>query len=199
MAQRCQIVDMGYGRLRVGPSMSEIADRHRVAEPRRHAGSSGRAFHLESKPVVRPRVEQSSLRAAPQHLSQSCGFVAESGPNNAEENMMRRLLLAGTVLALAAGVTASAMASDQKADKGGSHVGRFHTAASGKTYHIRRSSRVAGVRGPESSYPGGGSPGYHGGFIDLGPLGITAACGSYPLRYGTCGPGYGTPIDAWSY
>jgi hypothetical protein len=113
--------------------------------------------------------------------------------------MMRRLILAGTVLALAAGVTASAMASDQKSDKNGSHVGRFHAAAFGRTHHIRRSSRLAGVRGPESWYPGGGSPGYHGGFIDLGPLGITAACGSYPHRYGHCGPGYGTPIDAWSY
>jgi hypothetical protein len=113
--------------------------------------------------------------------------------------MMRRLILAGTVLALAAGVTASAMASDQKSDKSGSHAGRFHAAAFGRTHHIRRSSRLAGVRGPESWYPGGGSPDYHGGFIDLGPLGITAACGSYPHRYGHCGPGYGTPIDAWSY
>ena len=113
--------------------------------------------------------------------------------------MMRKLILAGTVLALTAGVTASAMASDQKADKSGSHVGRFHTAAFGRTHHVRRSSRLAEVRGPETWYPGGGSPGYHGGFIDLGPLGITAACGSYPHRYGHCGPGYGAPIDAWSY
>ena len=110
---------------------------------------------------------------------------------------MRRLILAGTVLALTAGVTAGAMASDQKADKSGSHVGRFHTAAVGRAHHVRRSSRLAGVRGPENGYPG--SPGYHGGFIDLGPLGITAACGSYPHRNGYCGPGYGTPIDAWSY
>jgi hypothetical protein len=135
---------------------------------------------LVSKPVVGPRVELSSLRAAPQHLSYVVATVAESGPKNAEETMMRRLILAGTVLALAAGVTASAMASDQKADKGGSHVGRFHTAAFGRTHHIRHSSRLAGVRGPENWYPGGGSPGYHGGFIDLGPLGITAACGFYP-------------------
>jgi hypothetical protein len=113
--------------------------------------------------------------------------------------MMKRLILAGTVLALAAGLTTSAMAFDQKADKSGSHVGRFHTAAVGKTHHIRRGSRLAGVRGPESWYPGGGSPGYHGGFIDLGPLGITAACGSYPHGYGHCGPGYGTSISAWSY
>jgi hypothetical protein len=125
--------------------------------------------------------------------------VAESGPKNAEETMMRRLIVAGTVLALAAGMMASAMASDQKADKSGSHVGGVHTAALAGTHHIRRSSRLVGVRGPESGYPGGGSPGYHGGFIDLGPLGITAACGSYPHRYGHCGSGYGTSISAWSY
>jgi hypothetical protein len=125
--------------------------------------------------------------------------VAGSGPNNAEETMMRRLIVAGTVLALAAGVTASAMASDQKADKSGSHVGRFHAAAFGGTHHTRHGSRLAGVRGPESRYPGGGSQGYHGGFIDLGPLGITAACGSYPHGYNHCGSSYGTPVDAWSY
>jgi hypothetical protein len=125
--------------------------------------------------------------------------VAESGPKNAEETMMRRLIVAGTVFALAAGMTASAMASDQKADQSGSHVGRVHTAAFGRTHHIRRSSRLVGVRGPESGYPGDGSPGYHGGFIDLGPLGITAACGSCPPGYGHCGSGYGTSISAWSY
>jgi hypothetical protein len=124
--------------------------------------------------------------------------VAESGPNNAEETRMRRLIVAGAVLALAAGITASAMASDQKADKSGRHVGRFHAAALGRTHHIRR-SRLAGDRGPESWYPDGASPGYQGGFIDLGPLGITSACGSTPHRYGYCGPGYGTAIDAWSY
>jgi hypothetical protein len=113
--------------------------------------------------------------------------------------MMRRLIVAGTVLALATGVTTTAMASDHKADKSGSHVGRFHTAAFARTHHLRRSSRLAGAGGPESWYPGDGSPGYHGGFIDLGPLGITAACGSYPHRYGHCGPGYGTSINAWSY
>ena len=129
--------------------------------------------------------------------------VAGSGPKNAhktlEETMMRRLIVAGTVLALTAGVTAGATASDQRADQSGRHAGRFHTAAVGGTHHIRRSSRLAGAPRPESQYPGGGSPGYHGGFIDLGPLGITAACGSYPHGYGTCGPGYGTSINAWSY
>jgi hypothetical protein len=109
--------------------------------------------------------------------------------------MIRRLVLAGTVLALAAGMTTGAMASDRKADKSGSHVGRLHPGAFGSTHHVRHSSRLAGVRGPESRYPDGSSPGYHGGFIDLGSLGITAACGSYPR----CGSGYGAPISAWSY
>ena len=112
--------------------------------------------------------------------------------------MMTRLILAGAVLALAAGVTASAMASDQNAGHNGRHVGRFHAAAVARPHHIRRSSRFAGVPGPEAGYAGG-SPPYQAGFISLGPLGITAACGSYPQRYGSCGPSYGAPIDAWSY
>jgi len=124
--------------------------------------------------------------------------VAES-EKHAEETMMRRLIVAGTVLALAAGVTAGAMASDGKADQGGRHVGRLHTAAFGRTHHLRHGSRLAGLRGPERGYPGGTNPVYPGGFIDLGPLGITAACGSAAHRYGSCGPGYGAPIDAWSY
>jgi hypothetical protein len=104
---------------------------------------------------------------------------------------MRRLILAGIVLALAAGVTTGAMASDRKAYKSGSHVGRLHSGAFGSMHHVRRSSRLAG----ESWYPDGNSPGYHGGFISLGPLGITAACGSHSR----CGSGYGTSISAWSY
>ena len=111
--------------------------------------------------------------------------------------MMRRLIVAGTMLVLAAGATSGAMASDRTADQSGRHAGRSHTAASGSAHHLGRGSRLAGVRGPESGYPGGGS--YGGGFIDLGPLGITAACGSYPHRYGYCGPGYSTSIGAWSY
>jgi hypothetical protein len=81
------------------------------------------------------------------------------------------------------------MASDRKAGHG----------AFGGTHHVVRGGRLAGVRGPETSYPGVGSPGYHGGFIDLGPLGMTAACGSHAQRSGYCGPSYGAPIDAWSY
>jgi len=108
--------------------------------------------------------------------------------------MMRAVIFAGTVLALVAGVAAGAVASDRKSGKSGSHVGRFHTAASGGTHYIRHSSQLAGVRGPEGWYPG--SAGYQGGFVDLGPLGMTAACGFYRVGHGYCGPGYGTPIDA---
>jgi hypothetical protein len=106
--------------------------------------------------------------------------------------MTTRLTLAGAVLALAVASTTGAMASDQRSGKGGHHVGHFQ-------HHIRHSSRLAGVRGPEGPYPGGGSPAYNGGFIDLGPLGITAACGSYANRYRSdyCGPRNGAPIDAW--
>ena len=113
--------------------------------------------------------------------------------------MMTRPVLAGMVLALAVAVTAGAMASDQKAGKSGRHVGRFHAAAFAGTHHVRRSSRLAGVRGPESRYGGGGSTGYQGGFVDLGPLGMMAACGAYPpTSAGYCGPRNGAPIDAWS-
>ena len=119
--------------------------------------------------------------------------VAELALRNTEM-MMRTLILAGTVLVLVAGVATGAVASDRKTGKGGSQVGRFHTAASGGTHHIRHNSRLAGVRAPEGWYPG--SAGYQGGFVDLGPLGMTAACGFYPVGHGYCGPDYGTPIDA---
>lgn len=104
---------------------------------------------------------------------------------------MGRLVLASAVLALLAGVTTGAVASDPKAHKSGSHVGRLHHGALGGTHHVRRGSPLAG----ESWYPDDSSSGYHGGFISLGPLGFTAACG--PSR--RCGSGYGTSISAWSY
>jgi|HubBroStandDraft_6_1064221.scaffolds.fasta_scaffold1840896_1 hypothetical protein len=59
---------------------------------------------------------------------------------------MTRLTLAGAALALTAAVTASAMASDRKACKNGNCVGRFHAAAFGGTHHVKRNSRLAGVR-----------------------------------------------------
>ena len=104
--------------------------------------------------------------------------------------MMTRLTLVGAVLALAVGMTAAAMASDQRAGKSGHHIG-----------HFQHHSRLAGVRGPEGRYPGSAGPVHSGGFIDLGPLGFTAACGSYANRYRSdyCGPRNGAPIDAWSY
>jgi hypothetical protein len=115
--------------------------------------------------------------------------IAEFGPDNAEGMMMTRLTLAGAVLALAVGMTASAMASGQRAGKAAHYVGHLQ-------HHIRHGSRFAGVRSPED---GGGSPAYNSGFIDLGPLGMTAACGSYANRYRSdyCGPRNGAPIDAW--
>jgi hypothetical protein len=89
-------------------------------------------------------------------------------------------------------MTAGAMASGQRSGKAGHHVGHFQ-------HHVWHSSRLAGVRGPESSYPPSAGPAYSGGFIDLGPLGMTAACGSYANRYRSdyCGPRNGAPIDAW--
>jgi hypothetical protein len=106
--------------------------------------------------------------------------------------IMTRLTLVGAVLALAVGMTVSAMASGQKVGKSAHYVGRFQ-------HHIRHSSRLSGVHGPGGSYPGVGGPAYNGGFIDLGPLGMTAACGSYANRYRSdyCGPRNGAPIDAW--
>jgi hypothetical protein len=91
--------------------------------------------------------------------------------------MIRTLILAGTALALAAGLTSGA-------------------AASGRTHHIKH-GRVAAVRGPQSPPPGRGGTGYDGAFIDLGPLGMTAACGANPRRPDYCGPRNGAPIDAW--
>ena len=108
--------------------------------------------------------------------------------------MITRLTFAGALLALGLALTTGAMASDQKPGKGAHYVGHFQ-------HHIRYGSRFAGVRGPEGSYPASVSPAYSGGFIDLGPLGMTAACGSYANRYRSdyCGPRNGAPINAWSY
>ncbi len=112
--------------------------------------------------------------------------------------MMRTVILAGTVLALAGWRSAGAMASDHRAAAGGRHMARFHAAAPGSMHHIDRGKRPAGVRGPADGYGGGASAGYQGAFIDLGPLGMTAACGSYSRgRPDYCGPRNGAPIDAW--
>ena len=174
-----------------GQVWSDIADRRRAAGAAQRAGRPGRAFHLVSKPVVRHRVEQSSLRAAPQHLSQSCGCSRQVRPEERGGDYDEK--------AYSCGHSARACRRGNGQRDGFRPEGRSKSQ-SRWTFPCRRvCSRLAGVRGPESWYPGGGSPGYHGGFIDLGPLGITAACGSHPHRYGYCGPGYSTPIDAWSY
>ena len=121
--------------------------------------------------------------------------------------MRKQILAAATALALAAGLTSSAMAFDRNADSG-RHTRHFHAGASGGMHgpRGRHVSRFAGVRDLESRRDSGwnsGDPSYHGGFIDLGPLGFTTACGAYRYGHGYCGPGYGsygygTPIDAWS-
>ena len=109
---------------------------------------------------------------------------------------MRMQILAGAaMLALAAAVTTSAMASDHNSDRSGSHARRAHAGAV-HGFDARRGSRYAGIRGFESARHGGweGGNAYdHGGFVSLGPLGITAGCG----QRGSCGQGYS--VSAWSW
>jgi hypothetical protein len=120
-----------------------------------------------------------------------------SGPSHGGNLMRKKILATATALTLAAGLTSSAMAFDRNADSG-PHTRHFRAGASGGMYgsRSRHLSRFAGVRGFESRRYSGSAyyesgPSYRGGFVDLGPLGITTACGY-------CGSGYGTPIDAWS-
>jgi hypothetical protein len=106
---------------------------------------------------------------------------------------MRRQILAGAMMtALAAGATTGAMAFDHKGH-GGTHVRGFH-AGGAHSFRAARNSRLAGVNGSESRRQSDWS---HGDFIDLGPLGITAACGSYSHKHAYCGPG--CSVSAWSY
>jgi hypothetical protein len=106
---------------------------------------------------------------------------------------MRKQVLATAVLVLAAGVATGARAIEHKASHGGTHVRNLHVA--GMHSGHRHRARHAGVHGPESWREN--SADVRGGFIDLGPLGITAACGSYRSGHGYCGPGYS--VSAWSY
>ena len=100
---------------------------------------------------------------------------------------MRNLILAGVaMLALAAGVMTSAMASDHKTGRSGSHVGRIH-AGGMHAASARRGSRFAS----EGGWEGGNAYGY-GGYKSLGPLGITFGCGR-----SSCGQGYS--VSAWSW
>lgn len=104
--------------------------------------------------------------------------------------MRKQILATTTALALAADLTSTAMALDHKAESR-RYAGHFAGASGGM--HDRRgthTSRFPGVGGPERQH--------RGGFVDLGPLGITTACGSYRYGHDDCGSGYGTPIDAWS-
>jgi hypothetical protein len=83
--------------------------------------------------------------------------------------MRRQIFAAATVLALAAGITTSAMAFG-------------HRGASG--HHWRHGHRL--IVGD-----GDAGPTYGGRYYSLGPLGFTSVPpGSYS--------GYGTPINAWS-
>jgi hypothetical protein len=103
--------------------------------------------------------------------------------------MRKQILSVIAVLALAANMTSGAMASAHKAG----HARNLHAA--GVQGHATKHSRVARARGIEGW--GQSNPGYRGGFVDLGPLGITAACGSYRHKQNYCGQGYS--VSAWSY
>jgi hypothetical protein len=91
--------------------------------------------------------------------------------------MKQKILVTAAVLALAVSATSSAMASSHKAGHAARHARNFHTVRSAEGWRQ-------------------GDTSYRGGFIDLGPLGITAACGSYRSQH-YCGQGY--PVSAWSY
>lgn len=95
---------------------------------------------------------------------------------------MKALILAiATMLALAAGMTTSAMASNHKAGHGGSHVGRVH--ASGTQGWAGHDRGYAAERGNAYGY---------GGPKSLGPLGFMFGC-----VHGYCGQGYS--VSAWTY
>jgi hypothetical protein len=105
--------------------------------------------------------------------------------------MKKKTLAGAAMLALAVSLTTSAVAFEHKAGRSGSHVARVH-AGGMRSFAARHSKRFARIRGFESAAPAGWQGGsFRGGFIDLGPLGITAACG---LR---CSQGYSVP--AWTY
>lgn len=108
--------------------------------------------------------------------------------------MRKQILTGATALALAAGVTSGAMAFDQGTGSG-SYLRGYHARGYGASHSYRsgRGSRFEGIRGYESWRHGGwgsGSTIYRGGYLDLGPLGFTAACGSPTYGRGYCGQGY---------
>jgi hypothetical protein len=106
--------------------------------------------------------------------------------------MKKQILAAATLIALAIGATTSAMAfDDHKAGHGGRHLKAHHAESTHGT--AARRSRLARTRNPESR----GNTSYRGGFIDLGPLGVTAACGSPSYKGRYCGQGYS--VSGWTY
>jgi len=111
--------------------------------------------------------------------------------------MRTQILATTTVLTLLVGATTTVMASAPKKDHHGRHVRHVQGLHAGGIHGhaAKRGSRSAAARDLASWRQGGG--GYHGGFIDLGPLGITAACGSYSYRGRHCGQGYS--VSAWTY
>lgn len=138
---------------------------------------------------------------------------------------MKRQIFAGAMaLALATGMTSSAMAFSRGGHVGGfgGHVGGMHAGIGAFHSGSFAANRMAGVRGYSAMRHGGwggrhfvGGYGYGGypydayaagiGVVGLG-LGLAeAATGYYDpyvYDYGYAGPvyyGYGAPIDAWSY
>jgi hypothetical protein len=107
--------------------------------------------------------------------------------------MRTQILAIAAMVMLAAGTATSAMALSHGAGHRGTHVRSVHAAATHAS-HTKRGNRLAGVRGPTSWSQD--QAGYRGGFIDLGPLGMTAACGSYRSKH-YCGQGYS--VSGWSY
>jgi hypothetical protein len=105
----------------------------------------------------------------------------------------KQILSTAAVLMLAAGTTTGAMAFSHKAGGSSHHVRSIH-ASGVHSFGHRHRARFAGVRGSTSRRQD--EAGYRGGFIDLGPLGITAACGSYRSKH-YCGQGYS--VSGWTY
>lgn len=100
--------------------------------------------------------------------------------------MKARILAIAAMLAFAAGLTTSAQAFDHKPGRSGSHVGRVHAGGT-HSFRARHGSRFA----LEGGWEGGNAYG-HGGYKNLGPLGVTFGCVA-----GYCGQGYS--VSAWSY
>ena len=106
--------------------------------------------------------------------------------------MRKQFLATAAVLVLGANVTTGARAIEPKASIGSAHVKTLRVAEMHQGH--RDKARLTRYRGSESRRQI--SPDVRGGFIDLGPLGITAACGSYRSQH-YCGQGYS--VSGWTY